>query len=59
MLSEKNLIDSGLFPRKGIGLKKSRFTNEQITFVLRQAKSGIPVEEVCRKMGASQQTFYR
>lgn len=40
-------------------MKRSRFTNEQIAFALRQAESGTPVEEVCRKLGISQQTFYR
>ena len=40
-------------------MKRSRFSDEQIAFVLRQAESGVPVEEVCRKMGVSQQTFYR
>jgi putative transposase len=40
-------------------MKKSRFTNEQIAFALRQAESGVSVEEVCRKLGVSQQTFYR
>ncbi len=40
-------------------MKKSRYTNEQIAFALRQAESGTPVGEVCRKMGISEQTFYR
>ena len=40
-------------------MKKSRFTNEQIAFALRQAESGTAVEEVCRKLNISQQTFYR
>ena len=40
-------------------MKKSKFTNEQIAFALRQAESGTPIEEVCRKLGVSQQTFYR
>jgi putative transposase len=39
-------------PRKG-------FTEEQIAFVLRQAESGTPVGEVCRKLGVSEQSFYR
>jgi transposase-like protein len=39
--------------------EKSRFTNEQIAFALKQAESGVPAAEVCRKLGASQQTFYR
>ena len=40
-------------------MKRSRYTNEQIAFALRQAESGTPVGEVCRKMGVSEQTFYR
>jgi putative transposase len=40
-------------------MKKSHFTAEQITFALRQAESGTPVAEVCRKMQISDQTFYR
>lgn len=40
-------------------MKKSRFTDEQIAFALRQVESGVPVEEACRKLGVSQQTFYR
>jgi len=40
-------------------MKGSRFTDEQIAFCLRQVESGVPVEEACRKLGISQQTFYR
>ena len=40
-------------------MKKSRFTNEQIAFALRQAETGTPVTEICRKMGVSEPTFYR
>jgi len=40
-------------------MKRKRFTEEQIVFALRQAESGTPVEEICRKMGASEATFYR
>lgn len=39
-------------------MKKSKFTEEQIAFALKQAESGTRVEEVCRKMGISQATFY-
>jgi len=40
-------------------MKKTRYTEEQIAFALRQADAGTPVGEVIRKMGISTQTFYR
>jgi putative transposase len=40
-------------------MKKSRYTDEQIAFALRQAETGTPVKEVIRKMGIAEQTFYR
>ena len=40
-------------------MKKSKFSEEQIVFALRQAELGTPVDEVVRKMGICQQTFYR
>lgn len=39
-------------------MKKSKFTEEQIAFALKQAESGTTVEEICRKMGIRQATFY-
>jgi putative transposase len=38
----------------GILLKKTRYTDEQIAFALRQAETGTPVKEVIRKMGISE-----
>jgi len=38
-------------------MKKSRFTEEQIAFALRQAETGTRAAEVCRKMGISEATF--
>ena len=40
-------------------MKKSRFATEQIAFALKQAETGTPVAEICRKMGVSEPTFYR
>ena len=40
-------------------MKKSRFTEQQIAFSLRQAETGAPVSEVTRKLGITSQTFYR
>ncbi len=39
-------------------MKKSTFTEEQIAFALHQAETGVSVEEVCRKVGVCQATFY-
>jgi putative transposase len=39
-------------------MKKSRFSEQQIAFVLRQAEEGTPVAEVCRKAGISEASFY-
>lgn len=40
-------------------MKKSTFTEEQITYAIRQVELGSPVGDVCRKLGISEQTFYR
>ena len=40
-------------------MKKSRFSEQQIAFILKQAEDGATVEEVCRKAGISIQTYYR
>lgn len=40
-------------------MKISRFSAEQVAFAMRQAESGTPVSEICRKMGIVEQTFYR
>jgi putative transposase len=40
-------------------MRKTRFTDSQIAFILRQAEEGTSVEEVCRKAGISSQTYYR
>ena len=40
-------------------MNKKRFSVEQITSVLQQLASGVPVGDVCRQVGISEQTFYR
>ncbi len=39
-------------------MKKTKYSEEQIAFALRQAETGTRVSEVCRKMGISEATFY-
>lgn len=40
-------------------MKRSRFTEQQIAFILKQSDDGTTVEEICRKAGISIQTYYR
>lgn len=40
-------------------MKRKRFSDEQIAYALRQAESGVAPAEICRKLGVSEQTFYR
>jgi len=39
-------------------MKKTKFTEEQIAFALKQAETGTSVQEVIRKLGISEPTFY-
>lgn len=40
-------------------MKRERFSVEQIVAVLKQVEAGVPVVEVCRQAGITEQTFYR
>ena len=40
-------------------MKKKRFSVEQIVGVLKQAEVGVPIGELVRQVGISEQTFYR
>jgi len=47
------LLEGGDF-----AMKKTKFTEQQIAFALKQAETGTSVQEVIRKLGISEQTFY-
>ena len=40
-------------------MKRKRFSVEQIVAVLKQAELGMPVADLIRQIGISEQTFYR
>ena len=39
-------------------MKRSKFSEEQVAYALRQAESGTPAGDVCRQLGVSEATFY-
>src|SRR6185503_15164931 len=46
-----------LHERRG-SMKRSKFSEEQIVYAIRQAESGTPVGDLCRQLGVSDATFY-
>lgn len=40
-------------------MRRSRYTEEQIVGILKEQEAGVGTEELCRRHGISQQTFYR
>ncbi len=40
-------------------MKKSRFSDNQILSILKQADSGVPIPELCREHGMSSASFYK
>ena len=40
-------------------MRRSRYTEEQIVGILKEHEAGLGTEELCRRHGISQQTFYR
>jgi putative transposase len=40
-------------------MRRSKFSDEQITFALRQHDGGTPVPDICRQLGVSEATFYQ
>lgn len=60
-LPPKNWTNGGpwILIKKEADMKKSKFTEEQIVYALKQADAGVGIEELCRKYGISAATFYR
>ena len=42
----------------GEEMNKSRYTEEQIAYAIRQGETGTRVEDICRQMGISEAVYY-
>ena len=40
-------------------MKKARFSDSQVLTILRQAKGGVPIPDLCREHSMSRAAFYR
>jgi putative transposase len=40
-------------------MKRSKFTDEQIIGAIKQHEAGSKAQDICRKLGISEQTFYK
>jgi putative transposase len=41
------------------GMKRSKYSEEQIAQALKQAEEGTPITDLCRRLGVSESTFHR
>lgn len=39
-------------------MKRSKFSEEQVVYAMRQVEAGSPVGDICRQLGVSEATFY-
>jgi putative transposase len=56
--NEVKLTASAVSHERSGTMKRSKFSEEQIVYAIRQAEAGTPVGDLCRQLGVSDATFY-
>ena len=56
--NESKMAASAVLDERSGSMKRSKFSEEQIVYAIRQAESGTPIGDVCRQLGVSEATFY-
>ena len=52
------MVASAVLDKMSGSMKRSRFSEEQIVYAIRQAESGPPMGDLCRQLGVNKATFY-
>src|SRR6202035_1290802 len=52
-------VSTCIFLLREVAMKRKQYSMEQIVAVLKQAELGMPVADLVRQLGISEQTFYR
>lgn len=56
--NESKMVASTVPCERSGSMKRSRFSEEQIDYAIRQAESGTSIGDLCRQLGVSEATFY-
>ena len=52
------MVASAVMHERSGPMKRSKFSEEQIVYAIRQAEAGTPVDDLCRQLGVGDATFY-
>jgi putative transposase len=56
--NESKVTASAVHHERTGPMKRSKFSEEQVAYALRQVEAGTAVPDICRQLGVSEATFY-